>query len=88
MDGNQPSIPHMKAMDVPFHLPYGMLISIHRLHSDRPKCRGGLVDPGTPRRKAEIRCFVPGLNYIYLLEKLKFFVSLGSPGSPLSNEIW
>ena len=26
MDGNQSSIPHMKARDVPFHLPYGSLI--------------------------------------------------------------
>ena len=66
VDGNKPPIPHMTARDVPFHMPYGMLISIHRLHSDRPKCRGGLVDPGTPRGNAEILCFVPGLTYINL----------------------
>ena len=26
VDGNQPSIPPMKAWDVPFHLPYGNLV--------------------------------------------------------------
>ena len=87
MDGNQPYVPHMNAMDVPIHLPYGMPISIHRLHSDRPKCRGVLVDPGTPIRNAEIWCFVPGLTYINLWKKLNLFVSLDSQRSPLSNEI-
>ena len=88
MDGNQSSIPQMKAGDVPFHLPYGSLICTNRLQSDRSKCRGMLVDPGTPRGNAEIRCFEPDLNDIFLLRKLKFLISLDSPRSPPSNEIW
>ena len=82
------SIPQMKAGDVPFHLPYGSLICTNRLQSDRSKCRGMLVDPGTPRGNAEIRCFEPDLNDIFLLRKLKFLISLDSPRSPPSNEIW
>ena len=31
-------MPHMKAVDVPFHLLYGGLICYQRLQSDRPKC--------------------------------------------------
>ena len=78
----------MKAGDVPFHLPYGSLICTNRLQSDRSKCRGMLVDPGTPRGNAEIRCFEPDLNDIFLLRKLKFLISLDSPRSPPSSEIW
>ena len=46
MDGNQPSIPHMKAMDVPFHLMYDSLICFKGLQSDRPKCKRLFADPG------------------------------------------
>ena len=31
-------MPHMKAIDVPFHLLYGDLTCYQRLQSDRPKC--------------------------------------------------
>ena len=31
-------MPHMKAMDVPFHTMYGSLICFKGLQSDRPKC--------------------------------------------------
>ena len=36
---------HMRAMDVPFHLVYGSLISFKGLQSDGPKSKGLLVDP-------------------------------------------
>ena len=39
------TLPHMKAMHVPFHLVYGSLISFKGLQSDRPKCRGMSVNP-------------------------------------------
>ena len=35
---DQASMPHMKAMNVSFHMPYGGLICSKRLQSDRPKC--------------------------------------------------
>ena len=35
-----------------FHLRYGRLISIHRLQSDRLKCKGLLANPGTPQNHA------------------------------------
>ena len=40
------NVPHMEAMDVPFHMGYGGPICSKRLQSDRPKCKGLLVDPG------------------------------------------
>ena len=40
------TIPHMKAMDVPFNLMYDSLICFKGLQSDRPKCWASLVDPG------------------------------------------
>ena len=40
------NILHMEAMDVPFHMGYGGPICCKRLQSDRPKCKGLLVDPG------------------------------------------
>ena len=44
--GEDPAIiPHMKAMDVPFHLVHGSLISFKVLQNDGPKCRGMSVDP-------------------------------------------
>ena len=46
MDGNQATLPHMKAMYVPFHLVYGCLISFKGLQSDRSKCKRLLADPG------------------------------------------
>ena len=61
---DQGFMPHMKAMDVPFYLPYGRLICTNRLLSDRPKYIGMLADPGTPKSHAEIRLFVPDLNSI------------------------
>ena len=39
------TLPHMKAMHVPFHLVYGSLISFKGFQSDRPKSRGMSVDP-------------------------------------------
>ena len=75
VDGSQPSTPHMKARDVPFYLPYGSLICTNRLQSDRPKCRGMLVDPRAFQSHAEIGFFAPGLNHINLLENFKIFVS-------------
>ena len=52
-------MPHMKAWDVPFHLPYGSLICTSRLQSDRPKYRGLLVDPGAFQTHVK-------LGYLYL----------------------
>ena len=46
LGADQATLPHMKAMYVPFHLVYGSLISFKGLQSDRPKCKGLLVDPG------------------------------------------
>ena len=43
---NQAFMPHMKAMDVPFHLIYDSLICFKGLQSDRPKCKRLLADPG------------------------------------------
>ena len=39
------NVPHMEAMDVPFHMGYGSLISFKGLQSDRPKWRWMSVDP-------------------------------------------
>ena len=39
-------MPHIEAIDVPFHMGYGGPITSKRLQSDRPKCEGPLVDPG------------------------------------------
>ena len=75
VDGNQPSIPHMKALDVPFHLPYGSLICTKRLHSDRPKCGGMLANPRALQNHAEMGLFVPGLKHTNLIENFKIFVS-------------
>lgn len=58
-------MPYIKAMYVPFHMRDGSLIYPKRLQSDGPKCKGVLVDPGTPKRYAKIRFFVPGLNCMY-----------------------
>ena len=82
------TIPHLKAMDVPFHLVYGSLICFKGLQSDRPKCRASLVDPGEYQTHAEDGLFVPGLIYTYLLEKYNIFIPSDSSRSPLSNEIW
>ena len=79
---------HMQSMYVPFHLGYGGFMCSKRLQSERPKCGGILVDPGTLRKHAEIGLFVPGLNHTYQLENLKNFVSLDSSISPLSNDVW
>ena len=53
----QATMPFMEAMYVPFHMRYGSLISLKRLQSDGPKCRRMLVDPGTPRKHAEMGYF-------------------------------
>ena len=81
-------IPHMEAMVVPFHIGYGGLICSKRLQSDSPKCRRMLVEPGAFQNHAEIGLFVPGFNHTYLIGNFKKFISLDSPRSPLSNEIW
>ena len=39
------TIPHIKAMDVPFHMGYGGLICSKALQSDRPKWGGMYADP-------------------------------------------
>ena len=40
------TIPHIKAIDVPFHLIYGSLICAKRLQSDRQNKVGCLQTPG------------------------------------------
>ena len=40
------TIPHIKAMDVPFHMGYSGPVCSKRLLSDRPKCKRLLADPG------------------------------------------
>ena len=42
---DQGFMPHMIAKEVFFHFLYGSLICSKRLQSDRPKCKGLLVDP-------------------------------------------
>ena len=71
----QTFIPHMKAWDFPFPLPYGRLICTNRLHSDRPKCGGMVVDPRALQNHAEMGLFVPGLKHTNLIENFKIFVS-------------
>ena len=38
LDVDEAFMPHMKAIDVPFHTMYGSLICSKGLQSDRPKC--------------------------------------------------
>ena len=40
----------MKAIDLLFQMSYGSLIYSKRLHSDRPKCIGMLVEAGPPQK--------------------------------------
>ena len=42
----QATLPHIKAMYVPFHLVYGSLIYFMGLQRERLKCKGLLVDRG------------------------------------------
>ena len=42
---DQASMPHMKAMDVPFHLLYSSPIYLKGLQSERPICLASFVDP-------------------------------------------
>ena len=46
MDEDQATIPHMNAMDVPFHMHYSGFIWSQGLQSDRLKCSASVVDPG------------------------------------------
>ena len=39
------TVPHMEAMDVPFHIIYSGLICLKRLLSGRQKCTAYLLDP-------------------------------------------
>ena len=44
------TIPHIKPMDVPFHMIYGSLMCAKRLQSDRQNKRGLFADPSwTPK---------------------------------------
>ena len=52
-------IPHIEAMYVPFHMGYGVPICSKQLQSDRPKCKGLLVDPGAIQTHVK-------LGYLYL----------------------
>ena len=45
LEADHATLPHMKAMHVPFHLVYGSLISFKGFQSDGPKSRGMSVDP-------------------------------------------
>ena len=81
-------MPHMKAMNVLFHLLYGSLFCSKGLQSDRPECLRMVGEAGTLNEHAEIGLFVPSLNHTYQLENFKIFVSHDSSRSPLSNEIW
>ena len=47
---NQAYMPHMRAIDVPFHKGYGSLICTQRLQSDLPKCKGMEVEVGRPQK--------------------------------------
>ena len=51
LGADQVTRPHMKAMDVPFHIRYGSLICTNRLQSDRPKCTRMLAEAGAPQAK-------------------------------------
>ena len=70
---------HMEAMNVPFHMGYGSLICFKGLQSDRPKCRGKLVDPSTPRNHV--------WNIANRFQKFKIFKSADNPESALSDEV-
>ena len=65
-------MPHMKAMNVLFHLLYGSLFCSKGLQSERPECWRMVAEAGTLNEHPEIRLFVPSLNHAYLLENFKF----------------
>ena len=69
----------MKAIAIPFHMRYGSIICSKRLQSDRPKCRGHLVEAGTTQKY--------GLKIAICLKKFKNFKSADSPDIPLSDEV-
>ena len=69
----------MKAVNVPFHFPYGRLICSNRLQNDKPKCRGKLEDPGTPQNHA--------LIIAICWKKSENFNLEDNPESALSNEV-
>ena len=72
LGADQPTMSHIRAIDIPFNMRYGSLIYPKRLQSDGPQCRGLLVEAGTPRSNAEIRYFPPAINCGCLLEKFNF----------------
>ena len=49
LGADEATVAHMEAVHVPFQQLYGSLLCIKRLQSDRPKCRGMLVEAGTPK---------------------------------------
>ena len=70
------TIPHIKPMDVPFHMIYGSLMCAKRLQSDRQNKRGLFADPSwTPKYDHKIP-----ISWTMVL----IFVSAGSPECPLS----
>ena len=69
------TISQMKDIYVLFHLQYGRFMCSKRLQNERPKCEGMVVDPRAFQDHAEIGLFELGLNYTYLLENFKIFVS-------------
>ena len=58
-------MPHMKAMNVLFHLLYGSLFCSKGLQSDRSECLRMLGEAGTLNEHAEVGLFVPSLNHTY-----------------------
>ena len=80
-------IPHMKALDVPFHLVYGSLICFKGLQSDRPKCKRLLADPGEHQNMI-IKCPSVGLEswFSYQQVALNVLFQMGYDSLPNSNK--
>ena len=70
----------MKAIDLLFQMSYGSLIYSKRLHGDRLKCWGMLVEAGPPQKHIK--------KYLSVGPQSEFFLSVESPECPLSDEVW
>ena len=57
LGADQPTMSHIRAIDIPFNMRYGSLIYPKRLQSDRPECRGMPVEAGTPRGLLKLSIF-------------------------------
>ena len=81
-------MPHMKAMNVPFHMSYGSLIYLKRLQSDRPKCWGKLAEAGPPQKHIKKYLSVgPYSKSLYQQIALNVLFQMRY-GSLVNSDIW